>query len=249
MPSLKFCAAATVVAAVFSCQTPAYANDFFDKPLKTVRVPLPKDPDNPQAKPAVACAYYPHFMVKQIDLGEVGADQLSILSFASTPPACAKKNAADEKVVSQDDWTGYFEGVKGDYVVFDAEDGWNDGLGFAVFNPAAKKLFDDVQKKWHGATDSPAALMLRYERVYGAKCSLMSGSSCWTAIMKDTGLTGTAPDCAAAYRAEQKRTPQFAKQVLTDPTVIDYEVTATIDANGHKITPVTGKALRCRPAE
>ena len=248
MPSLRICATAAL-AAVFAVQSPALANDLFDKPVKTVRVPLPKDPDNPTAKPAVACAYYPHFMVKQIDLGEIGADQLSILPFAGSPPACAKKNAPGEKVVSADDWTGYFEGVKSDYVVFDAEDGWNDGLGFAVFNPSAKKLFDDVQKKWQGVAASPTSLTLHYERVYGAKCSLMSGNSCWSAIMKDTGLTGTAPDCAAAYHAEQKRTPQFAKQVLTDPTIVDYEVSVTIDGSGHKIAPVTGKALRCRPAE
>jgi hypothetical protein len=249
MPSLKTCAAAAIAVALFAVQSPACANDLFDKPLKTMRVALPKDPDNPQAKPALTCTVYPHFMVKQIDLGEIGADQLSIIPYSGQPPACVKKNAANEKVVSADDWTGYFDGVKGDYVVFDAEDGWNDGLGFAVFDPNAKKLADDVQKKWLGVSAAPSGLTLHYERVYGAKCSLMSGDSCWAAIKKDTGLTGNAPDCAAAYRAEQKRTPKFATQVLTDPTIVDYEVTASIDSSGHKIVPLTGKALRCRPAE
>ncbi len=248
MHSLKLLGAATAALGLI-CVTPAAANDLFDKPLKTVRVPLPKDPDNPSAKPAVSCSTYKDFMVKQIDLGEIGADQLSIIPVSGPAPACVKKNAANEKVVSADDWTGYYEGAKGNFIVFDAEDGWNDGLGFAVFDPNAKKLFDDVQKKWHAVSATPTSLTLTYERVYGAKCSLMSGAGCWAQIMKDTGLTGSAPDCAAAYRAEQKRTPKFATQVLTDPTIVDYEVTATIDASGHKLVPVTGNALRCRPAE
>ena len=225
----------------------AEAATAFDKPLKTIHVPLPKDPDNPQAKTEVACFVYPHFMVKQIDLGEEGADQLSIIPSATR--ACQKKNFADEKIIPAKDWSGYFSGVKGDFVVFDADDGWNDGLGFAVFDPAAKKLFEDVQKKWIAIDTSPSALKLHYVRVYGAKCSLMSDKTCWQQIERDTGLTGTAPDCTALYRAEQKRTPKFAKEDLADPTVIDYEVTATIDAHGHKLVPVTGKALRCRPAE
>lgn len=244
-----FCGVAAAAALSFG-QTPVFASDLFDKPIKSVRIPLPKDPDNPQSKPALACAYYPGFLVKQIDLGEIGADQLSIRPYTGAAPTCVKSNAANEKIVSASDWTGYFDGVKGRFVVFDAEDGWNDGLGFAVFDTSAKKLFDDVQKKWLGVSVTPGgALTLHYERVYGAKCSLMSGAACWTAIMHDTGLTGAAPDCAAAYRAEQKRTPQFAKQVLTDPTIVDYEAAVTIDASGHKIAPVTGKALRCRPAE
>jgi hypothetical protein len=221
----------------------------FDKPFKTVVVPLPRDPDNPQAKPALTCANYLHFMVKQIDTGEEGADQLSILPVRDQMPACSRANFQDEKIVSPKDWSGYFSGVKGSYVIFDADDGWNDGLGFAVFDTEAKKLFDDVEKSWIDIAPSGPGLKLHYVRVYGAKCSLMAGETCWAAIRKDTGLTGAAPDCAAAYRAEQKRTPRFAKEDLADPTVIDYEATATVGAHGARIAPVTGKALRCRPAE
>ena len=54
---------------------PASASDvssFLDKPVKIVRVPLPRDPDNPQAKPELSCSYFPHFAVKQIDLVNPG---------------------------------------------------------------------------------------------------------------------------------------------------------------------------------
>jgi hypothetical protein len=57
-----------------------------------------------------------------------------------------------------------------------------------------------------------------------------------------------APDCAATYAAEQKRTPAFAQQVLADPSVFDYDVHVTLDAGATKIAPVSGKALACRPA-
>jgi hypothetical protein len=243
----KMCGAVICGLGIALVASNAQAASGFDKPLKTIHVPLPKDHDNPQAKPEVACFLFPHFMVKQIDLGEVGADQLSI--DPSTGRVCQKKNSADEKIVSPRDWSGYFGGVKSDFVVFDADDGWNDGLGFAVFDPATKKLFEDVQKKWIAIDASQSTLKLHYVRVYGAKCSLMSDKTCWQQIERDTGMTGAAPDCAALYRAEQKRVPKFAKETLADPTVIDYEVTATIDAHGHKLAPVTGKALRCRPAE
>jgi hypothetical protein len=134
---------------------PALASDtspFLDKPLKIVRVPLPRDPDNPPAKPELSCSYYPHFAVKQVDLGELGADQLSILADGSL---CRRENAANEKIISAKDWTGYFEGVKGDYIFFTAEDGWNDGLGFAVFTAGARKLFEDVAKKMGGRRIAP----------------------------------------------------------------------------------------------
>lgn len=237
------------IAAIVATPAPAAdASSFLDKPAKIVRVPLPRDPDNPQARPELSCTYYQRFAVKQIDLGELGADQLSILA-DGTP--CRKESVANEKIVSAKDWTGYFEGVKGNYIFFTAEDGWNDGLGFAVFTADARKLFEDVAKKWTGVELRPSGMLLRYERVYEAPCSLQAdAAACWRTIMKATGLIGASPpNCKAAYVREQKRVPKFAKQALSDPTVIDYVVSTTIDARTQKITPATGEALRCRPAD
>jgi hypothetical protein len=228
-----------------------------EKPLNVIHVALPRDKDNPQARPEVRCSYYPDFMVKEIDLGEEGAAQLSILPGRN--PDCAKKNALNEKIISPDEWTGYFGGVYDDYIFFDAEDGWNGGLGFAVFTRGAKKLFDDVAKRWAmvsvAAIPGPAgiasgrALALRYVRVYGAKCSLAAGdgASCWQKIQRDTGLEGPEPDCSADYAREQKRTPTSA--VLDDPTAIEYDVATTLAANGTHITAIAGERPTCRPED
>jgi hypothetical protein len=226
----------------------------FDSPLKIARVPLPKDPDNPPAKPKVTCAYYPRFMVKEVDLGEIGAAQLSVLPIpdraAKTP--CRRDNSAGELVVSPDDWTGYFDGVKGDYVVFTAEDGWNGGLGFAVISArSGKKLFDDaLLGQFRLVAAGPNGLTLRYRRVYAAKCSLRADAAgCWRQIVRDTGLSGPAPDCNAAYAREARRTPKFARQVRDDPTVVDYDAEALVGAGTKTIKPLSGKAPDCRPAD
>ncbi len=124
----------------------AMAADVFDKPLDKQVVKLPADSDNPQAKPKRSCFTYPGFMVKEVDLGEVGADELSItpISKGGQKPFCGAKTA-NEIVIKGDDWSGYFEGVKGDFVFFTAEEGVNGGMLFAVFSGGnGKKLFEEL---------------------------------------------------------------------------------------------------------
>src|ERR1700761_2518217 len=162
----------------------------YDKPIKVVHLPLPRDPQNPDAKAVLSCSYYPHFMVKQVDLGEEGADQLSIVPISGAQPACARANLATEKVISSDDWSGYFDGVKGNYVFFSAGDGTNGGMGFAVFTSDGKKNYDDVAKKWSAIDVTSTGLSLKYARVYEAKCALHVGAdACWQKIKTDTALT------------------------------------------------------------
>jgi len=226
----------------------------FDTPLKVVHVALPPDKDNPDARPEVRCSYYARYMVKEIDLGEIGAYQLSIVPAAHRPPACRKANGPDEKIVSADDWTGYFKAAAGDYIFFDAEDGWNGGLGFAVFTPGARKLFDDVAKGGIAVIQAAGQyrdLAMRYRRVYGAKCSLggAKAAACWKTIAQQTGIDAPMPDCRALYAQEQKRTPKLAQQVLTDPAVVEYDVVATLSPSGSRITAVAGHDIRCAPQE
>lgn len=221
----------------------------FDAPLRTVRSPLQRDPDNPQARPKLTCAYFPGFMVKQVDLGEEGAAQLSILP---TPAAaCRRANAPGEMVISPTDWTGYFDGVRGGYVLFTAEDGWNGGMGFAVFDArTGAKLFDDAAKgEFRAMVAAPDSLTLRYRRVFAAKCSVAASASCWKQIEADTGLSAAPPPCAAAYAHEARRTPKLAKEVRNDPTVVEYDIVATVGAPNLAIRPATGRAAACAPAE
>ena len=241
------------VAVSFACGSAVCAPSLFDPPVKVVRVPLPRDPDNPGAKARVSCFYFPGFMVKEVDLGEVGAESLSITpAGGGRTPACRRPPSAQERVIPGADWSGYFDGVKGGYVFFSADDGWNGGMGFAVFRAAdARKLFDDAAKTgFRSVRATPTGLALTYTRVYAAPCSLSDPSAgCWARIKQATGLAGAAPDCAAAYAREQKRTPAIAKQVLKDPTVIDYDVRLTVQGAAKTITPVTGNAITCRPAD
>jgi len=218
----------------------------FDKPLKVVRLPLPHDPDNPQAKAELTCSYYKNFAVKQVDMGEEGADQLSIIPITAAQPACARANVASEKVISADDWSGYFDGVKGSYVFFSAGDGSNGGMGFAVFTADAKKIYEDTAKKWSAIDATPTGLSLKYSRVYEAKCPLRAGAdACWQKLKTDTALTDAKwPDCETAYAKAIKQSPKDAS-VPTDPSVISYDVTVAVDGSTHKMAPTTGHATAC----
>ncbi len=234
----------------------AAAANLFDSPTKTIHLPLPADPANPTDKAQLSCFYFPRFMVKEVDLGEVGAEQLSIVPVASgagaKKPVCQRDNVDGEKVVPAEDWSGYFWGAKGNYIFFSAGDGWNGGMGFAVFDTGARKLFEDTAKKWHSIQAAGSGAALRYQRVYEAPCSIKGedGEGCWSQIQKDTGLARTpAPDCTAPYEAEQRRTPNLAQQVLNDPTVFDYEVSVSLGAGGQTIRPASDKIANCRPAE
>jgi len=247
----KMCAVMAACAVIAAVPARAAPSVLFDKPIKLVRHALPRDPDNPQAKPEIRCSYYPHFMVKEIDLGEPGADQLSILPLAAgKAPDCKRANASDEIVVKE--WSGYLKGVKGDYIFWDADDGWNGGLGFAVTTADGKKLFEDVAKPTLRAVElaPDGSLTLRYTRVYGAPCSLRADAAgCWDKIKQQTGLADPAPDCRAAYEREMKRVPKFAQQTIDDPTAVDYEAVTTISGGTAKIAAATGKALACRPED
>ncbi len=247
--------------------SPAWAAEtsgLFDRPLRELHLPLPPDPDNPQAKTQLSCYYYPHLMIKQVDLGGDGADQLS-MSFVpkgQAAPACRRENGKDEKIVAA--WSGYFQGVKGDYVFFSGE-GANGGEGLAVFGSAeTTPLFTDLTTKLQAVTltgpvqdidqrpwyENP--LLLRYRRVYLAPCSMRADAAhCWIRIRQVTGLAqASPPNCDAAYEAMEKHAPQEQLAgVRADPSVIEYEVEAVLDGSGVKrIVPVSA-ALKCGPAE
>jgi len=224
----------------------------FDKPVKVSKIPLAADPLNPQAKPLLACFYFHDFAVKQIDRGEVGAERLSIVPLGASAPQyeCREANASGEIVADAKDWSGYFKGVKGNYVFVDAADGQNGGLGFAVYSASdGKKIFEDVSMGLHAIKLTQSGFVLSYRRAYAAQCSLFADAAgCWAQVKRDTGLTqAPPPDCNAAYKREQERTKAAAQQVAADPTVFYYEAEAALDGGQSKISPLPGK-LTCLPA-
>ncbi len=221
----------------------------FDKPAKVVKIPLAADPLNPQAKPMLSCFYFTKFAVKQIDRGEVGAEQLSIVPLdGGELYKCREANTGGEKVVDAKDWSGYFKGVKGGYVLFDAEDGQNGGSGFAVFDARdGKKLFEDAAKGLHAIRLTPSGIVLSYSRVYAPGCSLFADAAgCWAKVKQGSGLTQEfPPDCATAYRAEEQRMKGSSYRAASVPSVVQYEAQAVLDAGQANVSAVPGQ-VSCR---
>jgi hypothetical protein len=151
----------------------------------------------------VTCYFFRDFMVKEVDMGEKGAERLAIVPTGkSKVRTCSRLREPGEKAVNPDDWTGYFMGVKGDLVFFSADDGWNGGIGFAVFeSTTGKKIFEDVALgAVDVAGDAAKKITLRYGRVVEAGCVLPKDeAACWDGVRKKLALDGGAPDCKAGY--------------------------------------------------
>ncbi|HKX07971.1 MAG TPA: hypothetical protein VJN67_07240 [Stellaceae bacterium] len=251
---------------------PAKIASVYDAPLKTLKVTLPANEVG--AKPKVTCSIYAHFMVKQVDEGEVGAAQLSIVPLApGAKPVCQRKNIPGEKVVDPKDWSGYADGVKGDYVFFSADDGVNGGLGFAIVAAGTgKKLFEDsAVGKLKAVTLAGDVLTVRYARSYSAECSVPhDGTSCWSKIATTTGETSAKqPDCDAGYlkaknemakgrcEANKKAGPACMTAALKEldrqrwneaPTVIVYDA-ETVLKGGSATTRPLGAPTACHPSD
>lgn len=252
--------------------SPAWADaaSLFDKPVRETRVPLPINPDVPGAKPMLTCWYYPRFMVKQVDRGEKGAEQLIIAPIAANHgvPPCDEKPGKDEQPIP--DWSGYFWGVKSNYVFFQAADGVNGGTGFAVFNAdngqrlhtgsmsdehfRALQLLTPASKRGNDPRISlpPYPLLMRYLSNFQAPCSLRSApAACWKLVRHTLGLVQVAPpDCIKAYAdQEQQASTQDKTAVASNPTVITYEVEAVVDGDGVVRLAPSSSATACFPAE
>ena len=226
------------------------AADIFDKPWRVERTALPKDSfSGSQSNPALSCFHYANVTVKQIDRGAMGAEQISLIPPDADQPTaqCTEANASGEKVLNGQKWSGYFMGVRADYAFVEAADGVNGGVSFAVFAvPGGQKIFEDLANGLHGIDPMANGLMLRYRRVYPASCSLYADlAGCWDKVKQETGLTGEAPDCTAAYFAEIKRVEACAQETAASPSVIDYEVVTLIEGARSATKPLPGQ-LACR---
>ncbi|NEJ70915.1 hypothetical protein GR197_10225 [Rhizobium phaseoli] len=237
--------ASVIVAALFSWAGASENAGPFDKPIKRDVVALPKDELNPDAKPKITCSRYPAFMVKEVDLGEVGAERLALL--ASDAPC---ERASERERMIEDDTAGYFMGVRGGFVFFRAADGWNGGLPFVVYDAATgERLLDDSLEgdDFSAIRSGKGELTLDFRRVYTAACSLyLGGTACAKVIAADTGLSPQQlPDCTAAYKAEIKRSPDHAGEIEKLPSVIVYPVELAYAAGDAARRPMDGPAA-CR---
>jgi hypothetical protein len=246
-------AAGAVMAAAGCATSPKsshYSYGVFDAPVKTDVKSLPKDSYNPQAKPKLTCTRYAAFAVKEVDRGEKGAEKLAIIP-ADAP--CAVDTPGEIRI----DMEGYFKGVIGDYIFFDASDGWDGGVPFGVFAPDGRKLFDDSVEEGDFAMASRdgKTLRLQYTRVFHAPCSLYARrAECDGKVMALTGLGGEGaapttelPDCTKVYDAQLKNTsPEYRGSLKASPSVLVYPVNLTFDGTQLSIMPSGISASRCR---
>jgi hypothetical protein len=196
----------------------------FDKPIRQQRVDLGPSPYLLSGWHAhVTCYFFPKFMVKEVDMGEKGAERLGIVPV--TPQStrkCTRARSKEEKVVSNEEWGGYFMGVKGGYVFLSGEDGWNGAEEFAIFDAGTgKKLFEDAAQPFRSlatrkadisfVTKADQTIVMQYVRVVDDDCLILKDPGCWPRMAKKYGLDpAIAPDCrkgsqtSAEYMAQER---------------------------------------------
>jgi hypothetical protein len=243
----------------------------FDKPLFKKTVDLGASKNTPGARAKVTCYFFPSFMVKEVDMAEKGAFRLAIVPGKIKDHTCSRLRDEGEKEINSDEWTGYFKGVKGDLVFFDADDGVNGGMGFAVFSAkSAKKIFDDVA---FGPVELSAAadktITLTYTRLAEGECVIPKDlAACWGKIKQKLSLdSASLPDCKAGYEksaqemakgrceAQKADGPEcLAKEIMLarqqandSPSVISYPVEVVLGPEA-VIKPASGN-VGCWPAD
>jgi hypothetical protein len=199
-------AAILIVSLSAACQAPqpywnAESDGLFDVPIRKETVDLGASPNysgRDDGRPAVlTCYYFPDFMVKEHDLGERGAEWLSILLIPGETPECESSHEPGEKIIEYPEWEGYFMGVKGNLVFFHGSDTVNGGWPFAVFDSSnGKRVFKDFASYDRASSSSlvevapsSAGYLLKYLRVVKADCNLNSdGTACWNEIKAEYAL-------------------------------------------------------------
>lgn len=243
----------------------------FDPPHLKKTIDLGPAKYSPGSRAKVTCYFFPSFMVKEVDTGEKGAERLSILpAVKGKLHTCSRLHEPGEKAINPDEWTGYFKGVKGNLVFFDADDGVNGGMGFAVFDArTGKRVFDDVALGDLDVSTQDNVVSLRYTRLVDGGCIVLKDSAgCWDKISKQLQLgNAPAPDCKAGYEKSAQdmakgrcqaqnsdnaqcfaKEIQLARQQANDaPSVISYGVEVVLNSSP-SIKPAGGP-VNCWPSD
>jgi hypothetical protein len=245
-----------LVALVLTAAAAAQGFDPYKK--QVVNYGVPKDfPGNPHHD-QLTCFYYRGLMVKQLTNDwNKGALFLSFLRFDQARPACVKEHSPAEKVLGYPEWGGYFRGlVKGDLVFFDAEDGEDGGMPFAVYDSKTqKKIFEDnayYVSMWnpklrprpspfndiHVHITHDGNVVLTYLRVLRTECDIPNkGVECWPPLVQKVGLkTAAAPSC---IRWEENQT--------SGDSAVAYPVETSLFPT--PVTKTISGPVRCWPAD
>ncbi len=239
------------ILAILAYSASAEAEPAFDVPSGVQKqAPPPGDT-------TVTCLAYPHFIVKQVDSGDIGAKISIIAPGGAVRPSCRPEPEGTEIPIESPSWAGYFKGAVGDYLFLEAAKDGDRALGFAIF-AAGKLVFEDAAVgSVRAASLSGAKLTLRYTRSFAAACSMpRDGAPCWKKIAAATGLDpARPPDCAASYQAAMDEAKDADEPAAPDaklwtdvPSVVNYDAEATIGAGPPSIRPLAA-ASGCRPAD
>lgn len=245
-----------LVALVLTAAAAAQGFDPYKK--QVVDYGVPKDFPGNLHHDQLTCFYYRGLMVKQLTNDwNKGALFLSFLRFDQARPACVKEHSADEKVLGSQDWVGYFRGVvKGDLVFFDADDGQDGGMPFAVYDSKTQeKVFQDnayYAGMWNPKlrpqpsrfndirvrTTHDGNVVLTYLRVLPTECDIPDkGAECWPPLVQKLG-----PKTAAALKCirwdENQTTGTSAVAYPVETSLLPTPVTKTISG-----------PVRCWPAD
>jgi hypothetical protein len=217
----------------------AAAQGFESYKKQVVDYGVEKDfPNNPHHD-QLTCFYYHGLMVKQLtNYWNKGALFLSFLRFDQVRPACVKEHSPGEKVLRDSEWSGYFRGlVKGGLVFFDAEDGENGGMPFAVYDSnTQEKIFEDnayYVPMWNPKlrqrpspfndirvrTTHEGNVVLTYLRVLGTECDIPNkGAECWPPLVQKLGLKAAAPPSCIRGGGDQ----------IPRPSAVSYPVETSL---------------------
>lgn len=251
------------------------ADPAFDKPVAVKHVRLGPAQTQPVSYKELRCSYYPGLMVKEWDEREIGDKEISYLAVvdATKPPPCQKAALPGERKLPVSDLTVYFLGYAGGAIFLADADGGNGTYGFYVFDTkTGQKRFTDTTKldsKFASIANDNGRLKLTYVRALTGPCSVVTdGADCWTKIARQSGYTGTAPDCVAGYKqaaesfaadackaqgGDQKKclAEQLARRADWDkaPSVVAFDVTATIAPDNSATVAATGGPAQCWPSD
>ena len=239
--------ATLLFAALCGTFSPVASADSFDVPLKKKVVDFGPSPYVGGYRIRLSCYFCRAFVVMEYHEGQKGAEWLAIVPLQKgVVPECIHPKAQG-KIIEGSAWSGYFKGVKGNLVFFDAADGTDGGIPFAVYDSGTgKKIFEDsaYEVKWakKKVVDAPfnrlrinktsdGRLSLRYLRVVEAGCDLSREEAvCWQKVKNKLDLKNTRmPVCrdytgrptpyesAIAYPVEVFLFPQPSTKTIAGP--------------------------------
>jgi hypothetical protein len=228
--------------------------DSFDVPLKKKVVDFGLSGNNPPGghsmRVKLFCFFYPSFVVKEYNNeGEKGAQWVAIVPIQEgTAPTCARSHVTGERIFKWPEWSGYFNGVKGNLVFLNADDGSNGGMPFIVYDfKSGKKIFEDSaydSSMWtKKVTSSPFNhlifsgdhdnnLTMTYLRVVEADCDLHSEkTACWEKVKKKLELKDAQMPVCTGYENISSRYASavaYPVQVLLIPRPVTKTIAGPV---------------------